>query len=63
MQCRLAHSAGSDGEQAVRLMKPCLTFAGTQRLVDGLRGFVTWRYPQVKVSEVTASSDSPVFQV
>ena len=63
MRCRLAQSAGSDREQAVRLTKPCLTSAGTQRLVDGLRGFVTWRHPQVVVSEVTASIDSPVYQV
>ena len=36
---------------------------GTEQMVKGLRGFVSWRHPQVAVSEVEPSDDLPAYQV
>ena len=37
--------------------------AGTEAMVEALRGFVTWRHPHMMVSEMCTTSSSPVYQV
>lgn len=38
-------------------------WTGTERVVNGLQGFVSWKHPQVTVSEISATSSTPVYQV
>lgn len=37
--------------------------AGTEQMVRGLRGFVTWMHPEVTVAEIEKGSKSPVYRV
>ena len=37
--------------------------AGTEKMVNGLRGFISWRHPQVTVAEVESPSDLPAYEV